>query len=184
MIVCPKKSEGIVLGYRSFLELILEGGNHHEKSELYKQDMKIENLRFEGDNLTLIMLKTASTQLVLNGFLELLGLQSHMKSTPHMFPLWFLWLTHWRKEKKKKTAKDVSKVSITWGWRKYFERDVYPMSITVGILVSNIIWWYKPLRSQEFVDMPTLASIPITEIRIVQSLWLHFTGGGTQFQNS
>jgi len=51
--------------------------------------------------LTFIIPKTASAQLVLNGLSALLGLQSQMKSTPHMFPLWLRWLTHCRTFKKR-----------------------------------------------------------------------------------
>ena len=37
--------------------------------------------------LTFIILTAASAQLNFNGFRDLLGLRSHMKSTPQMFPL-------------------------------------------------------------------------------------------------
>lgn len=45
------------------------------------------NKRTVNELITFTMLKTASPQLVFSGLRDLLGLQSHMKSTPQMFPL-------------------------------------------------------------------------------------------------
>jgi len=36
------------------------------------------------------------------------------------------------------------------------------VSISISVMMCNIIRWYKPLRSQELVNMSPFASIPVT----------------------
>jgi hypothetical protein len=60
---------------------------------------------WEMIELTFIIPNTASDQLFFNGFLDLIELHSHMKSTPQMLPLWFRWLTHCVMQKERQGKK-------------------------------------------------------------------------------
>jgi len=65
----------------------------------------------ETIELTFIIPNTASAQLFFNGFLDLLGLHSNMKSTPQILPLWFRWLTHYVMQKESWAKKKTFEVS-------------------------------------------------------------------------
>lgn len=90
-----------------------------------------------------------------------------MKSTPQIFPLWFRWLTHCRingsNKQRKKTVNIVHYLlEKAWLEQKLQVINLVGISITVSILMSNVIGRYKSLRSKELVNMSALASIPVT----------------------
>lgn len=133
--------------------------------------------------LTLNMPNTVSLQLTFSTFRLLLGLRSHIKSTPHIFPRWLRWLTHWRGEVKKKLIiRRIFHYTVLFYYlkaRTWLELLLVIIGnllcFCVWVLMSFIIGWYKSLGPEKFVNMAFLASIPVTaRWKIVATMRIRF----------
>lgn len=136
---------------------------------------------------TLIIARTASFQLVLRCFLCMFGFSNQIKSTPHILPLWFRWLTHckrkwWHHKNWIMTFPAHNRCTINhllhqeshvyqsnFCLDNIFINSIYLVAvcIIVSIMMRLVIWWYKPLWPKKLINLPSFTSIPIPIRKII-----------------